>query len=512
MPSQTSLLEITEEKQSLQEQGGELFLQIHRIKLGDYVSLGLIAPDKYLNDERETDVQSKTPNMLALSRGCIEKLDEGQVLIEIIFTESEKERLKHFGDVYFYDMPLPLSRIKKIYVQDNKIKKHILKILETGDVGFLPERLFDTFKKRTFTQYNYTIPSEVESTNDFAKQIRCYDGRMGMFSFMKNIGFYYNNETESVSNYSNGYILALSALLNQPIEKKPLYFLNLLKEHEEFKEFLYSNQIMEKDFIKKEIEKTEDTDIKEVFSQLLLPNKTIKTLQKLAQKKAWYHYSIALIYRFRQKDSNKKDNFKVDVATFIPREIAETAFAILGIYLGYRNLRASEAVEFQDRYFKKIFGSKLSIKNELTTKLDYVLMESIYQTCFYEIKKIDIPTYLDYPKSIEKLPLPKDKKFKTYYKVETNDFLDTNIVKITKRSAMEIIVEKLEKYPDKIVFGKAYLASFINKYFISLIQYSENGVPCKPFCSKNSFIEAIKQKHEIDHLDELLSVFEIDRK
>ena len=513
MDKSENLFETNNEQVRQQQQPNRFLLQVNRIKLSDYIACGLIIPDKYFGDEIEHDTQSKNPNLLAFSNGYIDTLDEQQILIEIVLTDSEKEHLKRIGDVYYYDMPLPLTRIKTIYVQSKKVEKNILKILETGDVGFLPVNLFNLYKKKDFNMVQYA-PLEEDIDKDYSEKIRRYNGRMGMFSFMKNTRIYYSNETHTISNYPEGYFSALSALLNKSKEEKPLEFLNLLREYKEFKDLLYSDQEIEKSFIESVVDTTEDEEIKEIFEQLLLPNKTIKTLEVLAEKKAWYHYCVALVYHFRNKASNRKDSFKVDVASLIPQEIAETAFAILGIYLGYSSLRASENFALQDKYYKKIFGSRFSIKNELASKLDYILMESIYQTCFYKNSKImEIPSYLEYPATVKKLALPKDREFKIWYAVEVKEYFDVSCVKITKKDESEIISEKLEKYSDEIVFGKDYLTSFIDKHFTHLINYSKEGKPCKPFCKKSTFLAAIDQLENSKSLiPELLNVFEIDKK
>ncbi len=512
MDKSENLFETNNEQVRQQQQPDRFLLQVNRIKLTDYIACGLIVPDKYLGDEIEHDTQSKNPNLLAFSNGYIDTFDEQQILIEVIFTESEKERLQHVGNMYYYAMPLPLTRIKKIYIKDNKVKKHILKTLETGDIGFLPVKLFEIYKKKYFHTIQYA-PFEEELKNDYSKNIRYYNGRMGMFSFMKNVGIYYSNDTGIISNYTQGYFLALSAFLNEQAEKQPLEFLSILKVHQEFRKFLYSDQQMSKSFIEDEIDKIEDEETKNIFKQLLLPNQIRKTLEALAEKKAWYYYCMGLIYYFRDKTANKKDNFKVDIASLIPQEIAETAFAILGIYLGYSSLRANENFELQDKYYKKIFGSRFSIKNELASKLDYVLMESIYQICFYEHAKIDVPSYLEYPTAANKLSLPKDSKFKVWYTVKQKEYFNVSCVKITKREEREIISEKLEKYSDEIVFGKDYLTSFIDKHFTYLIRYSKDGKPCKPFCEKSALLDAMEQLENSKRLiPELLNVFEIDKK
>ena len=122
-------------------------LQIHRIKLQDYIQGALIAPDKYLGDEIEKDIQSKNEDILALSDGYFEELDEYQILLELILTDEEKEKLIKVDDVYYMDFPLPITRIKKIYVQNDEIKNHIIINVNNSEKGFITERLFDTFEK-----------------------------------------------------------------------------------------------------------------------------------------------------------------------------------------------------------------------------------------------------------------------------------------------------------------------------------------------------------------------------
>ena len=123
----------------------KFLLQIHRIKLQDYIQGALIAQDRYLGDEIEKDIQSINPDYLVLSDGYIGELDEYQILLELILTDAEKEKLQKVDDIYYIDFPLPLTRIKKIYVQDEDIKNHIIVNIQTSEKGFLPDRLFDVF-------------------------------------------------------------------------------------------------------------------------------------------------------------------------------------------------------------------------------------------------------------------------------------------------------------------------------------------------------------------------------
>jgi len=490
-------------------------LQIDRNKLQDYINCGLITPDRYLGDEIEKDIQSKNPNFLVLSNGYIEELDEYQILIDLILTDREKEQLQQANTIYYLDTPLPITRIKKIYIQDQSVINHIVQNIDTSESGFLPKNLFDTYRKNDTIQFQqniYNRVSEEIKAKEYAQEIINYDKRLGMFSFMRNVGVYYSNSSNTISNYSENYFAILSTFLAQTLENGSLAGLDILKESEEFKSLLYSNKQMDEKFIENIAHNIKDEEIKNIFSKILEPNQKRKTLPLLLERDAYLYYFIALVYYFRQKESNRKDNFKIDFETLIPKKVSETAFAILGIYLGYKNLRASETYALTDEKFSKIFGSTFAIKFKLDSKLDYVTIESIYQYCFNKKGKIEIPDYLKYPPSTQKFTLPKDKIFKTWYKVEEKCYLEAPYIKIRKKSAMDIILLKLEKYNDEIVFGKDYLASYIAKYFKNLIYYSKNGEPCKPFCKKDEFLEAIAKQNEQNKILELLNIFEVDKK
>lgn len=114
---------------------------------------------------------------------------------------------------------------------------------------------------------------------------------------------------------------------------------------------LYSNNQIDKEFIIQEAQKIDDSEIKDIFLEMTSPTGTRKALKNLLENNDLEHYLIGLVYYFRQKDSNKKDNFKIDIKT-LPYEVAEISLAILGIYFGYSTLRAERKIEIKDKYFK----------------------------------------------------------------------------------------------------------------------------------------------------------------
>ena len=151
------------------------------------------------------------------------------------------------------------------------------------------------------------------------------------------------------------------------------------------------------------------------------------------EKKACIYYFICLLYYFRQKDSNKKDNFKIEIKNLIPKNIAETALAILGIYFGYKILRANEKIELHDEVYNQIFGNIFNIKFKLDTKFDYIVLETLYQRSFYKELGRDFE-YLEYPQNVENnINFTKEEDFKQNYKYEEIEtFFDKVFFRITK--------------------------------------------------------------------------------
>lgn len=412
----------------------KFLLQIHRIKLQDYIQGALIAPDRYLGDEIEKDIQSINPDYLVLSNGYIDELDEYQILLELILTDTEKKKLQKIDDIYYMDFPVPLTRIKKIYVQDEDIKNHIIVNIQTSEKGFLPDRLFDVFLKNDENIFNkkgyIDLKSDIKR-NNYSTQIRLFDKRLGMYSFMKNTNIYYTNDTGIISNYSNNFLSTFKECLDDKLDSSKL--LAVLKENDKFRTLLYSNEQINKEFIEEICNEIEDLEIKEIFSKILEPNSILKTLPLLLEKNAYIYYFISLVYYFRQKDSNKKDNFKIEIKNIIPENVAETALAILGIYFGYKILRANEKIELNDEMYNQIFGDIFNLKFKLDIKFDYIVLETLYLRSFYKELGRDFE-YLEYPQSIKNdISFTNEEDFKQNYKYEELETcFDKLSFKITK--------------------------------------------------------------------------------
>jgi len=512
-----------EEKIENQEVNNFL-IQLHKSKFRDYISKGLICPDKFLGEEVEKDTQSKFKDFLLLSKGYLNELNEEQLLLEIILTDNEKEKLKKVNsNVYILDKPLAITRIKTIYVLNKKIdSEDIQKSLKNYNIGYISKKLFENFPKgkKKFIQYSIENFNNYQ-VQDYSENVLKYDKLMGLFASIKNTNLYYINENNIYKNYSNNYF-SIFYNYNEKTIKVNKWIKNKFYSSDIDKFFikrLNSTNYIDKEFLTKIIEKIEETEIKNKFETLRddpLEKKEILGFFKNYKEPIFYYISLLFIYG--KKGSNSKYAFKDNIIEEIPYEKAEDALALFGLYYGYSTLPAYEEINIEDKEFQKITnGNEINIKFNLDSKLDYYLIESIYQYVFNH-KKEEIQTnYLNeiLSKKIKSksINMPKNQNFKRWYSIEKKKILDIENVKIKKLNWEEFIDNKMNKYPDIISFPKYYLVSFIGQFYKKLLSNrKDDGSLVETYIKKEDFIQVIKEEKNINRQNELFKVFEIDKK
>ena len=489
-------------------------LQINRIKLGDYIGCGLVIPDIYLGEACEADVQSKNKNFLVVADGYLKDLDEQQILLELILTDDEKKKLDKVEDSHYFDFPLPITRIKKVYVQNTAIKKHMEVQIRNSENGFLPKELFSVYTNKgkiKFNRKSYSALDETLQANNYENKMRCFDKRMGMFSFMKNTNNYYHDSVGIVSDYSNHYFDTLSTLLKEPISDGHFKDLDVLKKSKSFKDLLYTDKQIDNDFISTISKECQDSEIKEIFLNITKPTGTREVLSKLLEKDSLLYYLIGLVYHFRQKNnSNRKDNFKIDIKNLIPYEVAEVSLAILGLYFGYKSIRSEEKIELEDKYFKKIFGHNFNMKFNFESKLDYITVETIYDICFKEHKGYEYD-YLPYPaKKPPSLKIPTDANFKIWYQVQKKAYFDIDQITVKKLSILEMFTGLLGKYSDEIIENRQtrYLIPFVQYTFGDILTFNDRG---QRYFKKDDLLKKLEIKEDKKIINELIDVLSIGK-
>lgn len=87
------------------------FLPIKSENLAFYFAKGCICPTKYLQN-RNTDIQNRFDNQILLSNSMF--TNETDCSLEIILNEETEKAVQISNSFFTLEMPLPISRIKKI--------------------------------------------------------------------------------------------------------------------------------------------------------------------------------------------------------------------------------------------------------------------------------------------------------------------------------------------------------------------------------------------------------------
>jgi len=195
----------------------DLYLfQISKHNIIRYFNYGMLLPVKYINingdDRTEKDIQNDYPDYLVLTKDKYINNKDGQYFIEVVLSKNEvKELVKTSNkDVFLYDKPIPISRVFKIYYNDEKDIQDTLNTVKVGK---------DSYICNSYEIINNNIEKidsidEIEFRSvdiDYNDKINYFDKIMGMFAFMKNSSLYYGH----CANYSDNYFKALSVINNE---------------------------------------------------------------------------------------------------------------------------------------------------------------------------------------------------------------------------------------------------------------------------------------------------------
>lgn len=496
-------------------------MQIHRSNLADYISKAIIVPTKYIENRTEEDIQSKNKDCILLSDGYFNTLTDNQILLEIVLTEEEIQLLESISfniedKIYACTVPLPITRITQIYVDNKEIVSQYQSIFTIGDVGYFPSERFTVLTKKFKKELKqYPLPPCSIQSNIGEEKLLKYDKILGLFAFIKNTNFYFSNREKCISNYSNHYFTLLGQL-NSAIEVKKIHEskLKFLKELLQIEETsfalikkLYKKEQIDDEFIKDIANENKNEKLLlELFDEMT----KMEALKSLEDTKD-FHSAYLYINRFDGDMESLK--FKIQEIEKVDR--AEILLAMFGLYYGYSKIRAREALEVEDDVFKNLLidGREKNMKFMLDSKLDYITIESIYQYVFND--KIDNEEfdYLVYPKKYTPIKITSNKKVINWYTIERKKYFDVELMTLSKNDWRTIITNILEKYGMKITPINAGLFKFLyqNQKKKIKISMKENEVQ-ELFFNKEEVEEFILNVEDEKKRNQLFDVFKLDKK
>ena len=102
------------------------FLPINSTSLAHYFGCACIKPGKYFNNKQE-DIQDKFNEFLLITTHFGSQ--QTDCCLELVITKQETEDLIDIKNGWFlFEKPLPVTRIKKIYLQTGNAKNKPLQI------------------------------------------------------------------------------------------------------------------------------------------------------------------------------------------------------------------------------------------------------------------------------------------------------------------------------------------------------------------------------------------------
>lgn len=404
------------------------------MNLAHYLGSGIIVPSIYI-ENKNIDIQDGFRNYLLLSSSKFTR--DTNCAIEIVLNPEEEEPKKITENFYLFDMPLPISRIKGIYFT-NEEKKISSNFDITSGIAFIPDGLLKVSKEEgidTKELENIEYKPSEKNWTDFLKR---YDKILGGFSTMK-------ISKEHFQNYPTHYFSTLGNINN--------LFSNILKQQdlniENSFQFAFTNEGKFKDFhntIYSDIDYNEVQRYAERDNVKLEVKNGIVQIDRIPENKQTY--LVAILDSYGKGKRKQVDSFISDLISgkFIENK-KEGLSLIFGLNKGYN--------AFRNKYKTQNF--EVDIKFRLDSKLDYYIIESIYQSVFNSSYNISSFKYID-----NWLPDNKQSEIKTSNYV-TYQMIDKTIIWKQK------VLSSLEKLLAKI-------AQKVHSWFPSFVDVKKNEI------------------------------------
>ena len=401
------------------------------MNLGHYLGSGIIVPSIYIED-KNADIQDRFKNYLLLSSSKFTK--DTNCAIEIVLNSEEEAPKKISENFYLFDMPLPISRIKRIYFT-NEEQKVSTNFNITSGSAFIPEGLLNVSNEESIDTKELGDVEYKSTEINWSDYLKKYDQILGGFSTMK-------ISKEHFQNYPTHYFSTLGNINN--------LFSNIIEQQnikiENSFQFAFTDEGKFKNFhntIYSEIDYNEVQRYAENDKVKLEVKNGLLQIDKISENTQTY--LVAILESYGKGKRKQVDSFISDLISgkFIEKR-KEGLSLIFGINKGYK--------AFRNKY--KTSNFEIDIKFHLDNKLDYYIIESIYQNVFNSLNSISSFKYIDNLFLENKKEEIKSSKYVTYQMIDKTIILE------------EIIYTPFEKVLEKI-------SDIISKWFPFRVKKNE---------------------------------------
>lgn len=339
------------------------YIPTSRNKLAHFFGRGVIVPSKYLENSQK-DIQNRLDDYIIFSKSKF--TTETDCCIEVVLDAKEAERVTHISNSFsILDRPLAISRVTAIYFRTEEERDTTIHNVtkENGD-AFIPERLCHIVKNESGIEVNELNGIKYKANpKDWSPELKRFNQLMGGFALMK-----IHNKDES---YTPEYFQALSNINNyfSPSHESDRFKSLLAREDDEVTESiseLYRDLVFSslnpEDVVN--FSQKENIKVSKKFGDIDIESISENTLT----------YTLAVLATYESYGGGKKvDDF---LSNFIAGEFHnredQELLLVFGINKGYQLFRNSYTFS----------RNPINVKFKLERKVDYYVIESIYQNIF----------------------------------------------------------------------------------------------------------------------------------
>lgn len=410
------------------------YIPIHSMNLAHYLGSGIIVPSIYI-ENKNADIQDRFKNYLLLSSSKFTK--DTNCAIEIVLNNNEEALKKISEHFYLFDMPLPISRIKNIYFTNEEQKVNTNFNITSGS-AFIPEGLLKISQEESIEAKELDNLDFQSSEKNWSEYLKKYDQILGGFSTMK-------ISKDNFQNYPTHYFSALGNINT--------LFSNILAQQniviENSFQFAFTDEGRFKNFhntIYSEIDFNEVQRYAENDKVKLDVKNGLVQIDKIAENTQTY--LVAILESYGKGKRKQVDSFISDLIAgkFVEKK-KEGLSLIFGLNKGYK--------AFRNKY--KTSNFEVDIKFHLDSKLDYYIIESIYQNVFNSLSNISSFKYIDSLFSETKKDEIKTSNYITYQMID-----ETIVWKVRPISIVEKVLSKI--------------AQRVSDWFPSFVQVKKNEI------------------------------------
>ena len=428
------------------------YLPIKSENLAFYFAKGCICPTKYIQN-RNADIQNRFDNQILLSNSIF--TNETNCSLEIVLNEKLEKPFPISDSFFLLEIPLPISRVKKIIFKEEQQKINTVYDIVNG-AAFLPINLIKVEPNSKETNTNELTSINIRNySKDWSIELEHFNRLMGGFALMSIAG----NDQQ---NYPINYFSTLSVinnlvkdeLINQEVE---------FEKNQEWAIIRTDKFIPLYDTIYNKINNNTVENFAKVDKIQLIKHNGKFLIDKINQEK--FTYFLAILASYGEGTRQNIDTFISDIiSNKFPVERKNIIALIFGINKGYDI--------FRNNYKTNNFN--VDVKFKLDSQLDYYTIESIYQFAFNNKRDNRAFEYLNWVSEY---------KDKTDYKdFETYQVLDKTIIikkkekpgfkdffqSISRNKIYQKIISEINKCIPKYLIDKDNIEG--TKYFTTLLK------------------------------------------